>query len=91
MLKPLGDKLIVKVEKSTQESTSKGGIVLNTSSDPEKNLNTTFGTVIKIGPQVQEVDEGNDIYFEKHGAHSVTEDGIEYKILSVKNILCIKE
>jgi len=91
MLKPLGDKLILKQEKQQEENKTLGGIVVNSAQDTKAGNITARGIVTAIGPEVETIKAGDSVYYESHGAHRVTADGSEFQIISINNILCINE
>ncbi len=94
MLKPIGDKVIVKA-KAEEEKTA-GGIILPDTAK-EKPLE---GTVIAVGPgRVMEngdrksmsVKEGDTVIYSKYGGTNVTVGGEEYLILDEDQIYAIVE
>jgi len=92
-IKPLGDHVLVKAIK--EDSVTKSGIVLPDTVDQEKKME---GEVMAVGPgkmlengtrSAMEVTVGNKILFKKWGGDEVKIDNIEYKIISVDDVLAI--
>lgn len=93
MLKPIGDKVIVK-PKAEEEKTS-GGIIL-----PDTAKEKPFeGTVISVGPgkvlengerKPMSVKEGDTVIYSKYGGTEVTIEGEEYIILDEDSIYAVK-
>lgn len=92
MLKPLGDRVVVKVLE--EEEVTKGGIVLpdTAKEKPQK------AEVIAVGPgklldngtrAPMEVKVGDKIIFAKYGGTEVKVDGEEYLILRESDILAV--
>lgn len=93
MLKPIGDKVIVK-PKAEEEKTS-GGIILPDTAKEKPHE----GTVIAIGPgavldngerKTMSVKEGDTVVYSKYGGTEIIVDGEEYIILDEESIYAIK-
>ena len=88
-LKPLGDRVIVKVDEA-EEKTS-GGLIL-TSDNKEKPMT---GTVIAVGPgkdgEKVPVEEGQKVLFGKYGGTEVSVDGQDLLILRAEDIYGVFE
>ena len=93
MLKPIGDKVIVK-PKAEEEKTS-GGIILPDTAKEKPHE----GTVIAVGPgsvldngerKPMAVKEGDTVVYSKYGGTEITVDGEEYIILDEDSIYAIK-
>lgn len=93
-LRPLKDRIVVKVIDETEQTT--GGIFIPDSAreKPQK------GEVVAVGPgehgkdgnrQEMEVKVGDKVLFAKYGGTDVKIDGEELKILSERDILAIIE
>ena len=94
MLKPIGDKVIVKA-KAEEEKTSGGIILPDTAKEKPQE-----GTVIAVGPgrmlengerKSIEVKEGDTVIYSKYGGTEVTVGGEEYIILNEDSILTITD
>lgn len=92
-LKPLGDKVVIKVEE--KEEKTKSGIVL-----PDTAKETpVIGEVIAVGSGeivdgkkvALDVKEGDKVIYSKYGGNPVDLDGEEFLILRQSDILAIVE
>ncbi len=94
MLKPLGDRIVIKVIEDTEQTT--GGIFIPDSAKekPQK------GEVVSVGEgkmndkgerEPIDVKVGDTILYAKYAGTDIKMDGVEYKILSVKDALAIIE
>ena len=94
MIKPLGDRIVIKVVEDTEQTS--GGIFIPDSAKekPQK------GEVIAVGAgkltdknerQPMDVKVGDKILYAKYAGTDVKVDGCEYKILSVSDALAIIE
>lgn len=93
-LKPLGDRIVVKV--LNQEETTKGGIVLpdTAKEKPQEGEVIAIGTgkVLENGQKLPlEVKIGDKVLFSKYGGTEVKVEGEEYLILSERDVLAILE
>jgi len=94
MLRPLGDRIVVKVIEDTEQTS--GGIFIPDSAKekPQK------GEVVAIGlgkmndkgeREPLDVKVGETVLYAKYAGTDVKTDGVEYKILSVKDVLAVIE
>ena len=94
MLKPLGDRIVVKVIEDTEQT--QGGIFIPDSAKekPQK------GEVVAVGlgkmndkgeREPLDVEVGQKVLYAKYAGTDVKMDGTEYKILSNKDALAIIE
>ena len=94
MIKPLGDRIVIKVVEDTEQTS--GGIFIPDSAKekPQK------GEVVAIGlgkmndkgeREPLDVKVGEVVLYAKYAGTDVKTDGIEYKILSVKDVLAVIE
>ena len=94
MLKPLGDRIVVKVIEDTEQTS--GGIFIPDSAKekPQK------GEVVAVGlgkmndkgeREPLDVEVGQKVLYAKYAGTDVKMDGTEYKILSIKDALAIIE
>ena len=94
MIKPLGDRFVIKVIEDTEQTS--GGIFIPDSAKekPQK------GEVVAVGlgkmndkgeREPMDVKVGDKILYAKYAGTDVKFDGVEYKILSVKDALAIIE
>jgi len=94
MLRPIGDKVVVKPEK--EEEKTSGGIILPDTAKKKP----SEGVVVAVGPgkllengtrAPMPVKEGDRVVYAKYGGNEVTVDGTEYVILDVDSIYGIRE
>ena len=94
MLKPLGDRIVVKVIEDTEQTS--GGIFIPDSAKekPQK------GEIVAVGlgkmndkgeREPMDVTVGQIVLYAKYAGTDVKMDGNEYKILSIKDALAIIE
>lgn len=94
MIKPLGDRIVIKVIEDTEQTS--GGIFIPDSAKekPQK------GEVVAVGQgklndknerQPMDVKVGDKILYAKYAGTDVKVDGVEYKILSVSDALAVIE
>ena len=94
MLKPLADRIVIKVIEDTEQTS--GGIFIPDSAKekPQK------GEVVAVGAgkmnekgerEPMDVKAGDTILYAKYAGTDIKIDGVEYKILSVKDALAIIE
>lgn len=92
MLKPLGDRVIVKP--SVEEEKTAGGIFLPDTAKERPQ----WGEVVAVGPGkfedgkriAIEVKAGDKVIYSKYGGTEVKIDGVDYLILRESDILAIK-
>lgn len=93
-IKPLGDRIVLKIIDDVQQT--QGGIFIPDSAKekPQK------GEVVAVGPgktmdngerEPLDVKVGDKVLYAKYSGTDVKMDGVEYKILSVKDVLAIIE
>lgn len=93
-IKPLGDRIVLKVIDDVQQT--QGGIFIPDSAKekPQK------GEVVAVGPgktmdsgerEPLDVKVGDKVLYAKYAGTDVKMDGVEYKILSVKDVLAVIE
>ena len=94
MIKPLGDRIVIKVIEDTEQTS--GGIFIP-DSDKEK---PQKGEVVAVGlgkmndkgeREPMDVKVGDIVLYAKYAGTDIKIDGTEYKILSVKDALAIVE
>ena len=93
-IRPLGDKIVIKVVEDTEQTS--GGIFIPDSAKekPQK------GEVVAVGEgktndkgekEPMGVNVGDIVLYAKYAGTEVKMDGVEYKILSIKDALAIVE
>ena len=94
MIKPLGDRIVIKVVEDTEQTS--GGIFIPDSAKekPQK------GEVVAVGlgkmndkgeREPMDVKVGDVVLYAKYSGTDIKMDGTEYKILSVKDALAVIE
>ena len=86
MYKPLGDKIIVKDTERAEETES--GIYLGKNL-PDPKAKT--GTVIAIGPDVEDVKVGDIVYLNWHKIKTVKDGDTYLGVLSEEEVLAVLE
>ena len=86
-IKPLSDRVLVKIEKS--EAKSAGGIIIPDTAQEK----TQTGVVSEVGDdkEVIKVKSGQKVMYDKYAGTQVKIDGTEYLILKMSDILAIIE
>ncbi|MEY8441712.1 co-chaperone GroES [Lactobacillaceae bacterium 24-114] len=94
MLKPLGDRVLLKAE--TEEEKTVGGIVLASNAKERP----TTGTVVAVGAGrtldngekvAPAVKEGDQVLFDKYAGNEVEYDGEKYLVVHEKDLVAIVE
>ena len=94
MIKPLGDRIVIKVVEETEQTS--GGIFIPDSAKDKPQR----GEVVAVGlgkmnekgeREPMDVKVGDTILYAKYSGTDVKVDGVEYKILSIKDALAIVE
>ncbi len=94
MIKPLGDRIVIKVVEETEQTS--GGIFIPDSAKEKPQR----GEVVAVGlgkmnekgeREPIDVKVGDTILYAKYSGTDVKVDGVEYKILSIKDALAIVE
>ena len=93
MLKPLGDRVIIKLIEV--EETSKGGILLPSAAKEKSSV----AEVVAVGPGKNidgkiipmDVKVGDRVIFSKYSGTEIKYEGIDYMILKQEDILAIVE
>ncbi|MCD2256751.1 co-chaperone GroES [Agrilactobacillus fermenti] len=94
MLKPLGDRVIVKVQEQEEETV--GGIVLanNAKEKPQTGeiVAVSEGTLAEDGKRVPlSVKNGQVVMFDKYAGSEVKYEGEDYLVLHEKDIMAVVE
>jgi chaperonin GroES len=86
-VKPLADRIIVKLEKS--ETKSAGGIIIPDTAQEK----TQIGTVTEVGDdkEVIKVKAGQKVMYDKYAGTQVKINGDEHLILKMADILAVIE
>lgn len=92
MLKPLGDRVLIKVEE--QESKTKGGILLPDTAKEKSQKGVVMavgaGRMNDEGTRLPlEVKVGDRVIFAKYSGTEIESEGVKYLLLSERDILAI--
>ena len=92
-LKPLEDKIVLKIEKET-EKTSAGGLIIQTMQEekPQEAIVLAVGPGITFGngeKMIPDVNVGDKVLFSKYQGTEVTVDNEKYLIISYRDILAV--
>jgi chaperonin GroES len=84
-VKPLADRVIVRLEKS--ETKSAGGIIIPDTAQEK----TQSGVVVEVGDdkEVIKVSPGQKILYDKYAGTQIKIDGVEHLILKMQDILAV--
>ena len=93
MLKPLGDRVVVKMVEA--EETTKSGLIITSKSEEKSQI----AEVIKVGPGLEEdgkkvpmqVKESDKVVLNQYAGTTVKYEGEEYVIVKESDILAIVE
>ena len=95
IIRPLGDKVLVKTDKDSDQTKTKSGIIIPETIDKER---PEEGVVVAVGEGRRldngqlfplKVKKGNHIIFSKYGPDEIKINDEEYLIVSESNILAI--
>lgn len=93
MLKPLGNRVVVKMVEA--EETTKSGLIITSKSEEKSQI----AEVIKVGPGLEEdgkkvpmqVKEGDKVVLNQYAGTTIKYEGEEYVIVKESDILAIAE
>jgi chaperonin GroES len=92
-LKPLGDRIVIEVVEEAEQKTKGGLFVPDTAKEKSqrgKVVAVGAGRTLDSGTKVAvEVKIGDVVYFAKYGGTEVNVDGVDYTILSERDILAV--
>jgi len=86
---PLGDRVMVKLEKN--EAKTAGGIIIPDTAQEK----TQQGTVVAVGPGTEKekitVKNGDKVMYDKYAGTQVKIEGVEHLILKMADIIAVVE
>ena len=82
-IKPLGERVLVKMDK-VEEKTAGGIFIPQTAQEK-----TQIAVVEAIGDEVKSVKVGDKILHDKYAGTTFKQDGEEYLILNIKDVLAV--
>ncbi len=91
-LKPLGDRIVVKPEEESESTTASGLVIPDTAKEKPK-----LGKVLAVGPgEIKDgeripldVGVGDTVFYSKYGGTEVKVEGVDYLILSARDVLAV--
>ena len=87
MFRPLNNMVIIK--KLEEEVKSKSGIILAPSTEGRER--NDLGEVMAIADGINELTIGNKVIYSRYAGSSLKQDGEDYLIISIDDILAVKE
>jgi chaperonin GroES len=90
-VKPLADRVMVKLEKN--EAKTAGGIIIPDTAQEK----TQQGTVVEVGPGTDEnpipsiIKAGQKVMYDKYAGTQIKIDGVEHLILKMADIIAVVE
>jgi chaperonin GroES len=92
-LKPLGDRIVIEVVEESEQKTKGGLFIPDTAKEKSqrgKVVAVGSGRTLDSGTKVAvEVKVGDVVYFAKYGGTEVNVEGVDYTILSERDILAV--
>jgi len=85
IVKPLHDKVLIAEGK--KDTKTESGIIL----DGRGLGNTTPGVVLAVGPEVEEVKEGDNVYLDWSKSKPITVDGAQRVMIAEGDIIAVIE
>ena len=91
-LKPLGDRIVVQPEEEAESRTASGLVIPDTAKEKPQ-----LGKVLAVGPGEfkdgervpLDVGVGDTVFYSKYGGTEVKVEGIDYLILSARDVLAV--
>jgi chaperonin GroES len=91
-LKPLGDRIVVKPQDEEESRTASGLVIPDTAKEKPQ-----LGDVLAVGPgEIKDgeripldVEVGDVVFYSKYGGTEVKVEGVDYLILSARDVLAI--
>jgi chaperonin GroES len=88
-VKPLADRVIVKLEKN--EAKTAGGIIIPDTAQEK----TQQGTIVEVGPGTEKekitVKTGDKVMYDKYAGTQIKIDGVEHLILKMQDVVAVIE
>ncbi len=91
-LNPLGDRIVVKPKEEDEARTASGLVIPDTAKEKPQ-----LGEVLAVGPGEYkdgeripvDVNVGDLVFYSKYGGTEVKDDGVDYLILSSRDVLAV--
>lgn len=88
-IKPLGNRVVIKKVEAEQKTT--GGLILTSTAKEQPQM----AEVVAVGPgtkdEAMQLKEGDRVVFSQYAGTEIKHGGVEYTIMSQKDILAIVE
>lgn len=84
---PLGNKIVIR-KPEKPEAVSEAGILLSSESTPEPE---NIGIVLAVGERVDNVSVGDTVVFNTYGFTEIEDEGVDYYIIDVPDLLAKKK
>lgn len=82
-IKPLGNRVLIEPKKQAERT--KSGIFIPETAKEDSNQ----GTVVEVGPLIKELKAGDGVIYSKFGGAEVKEDGKDYLLVELKDVLAL--
>lgn len=91
-VKPLGDRVAVRLVEEKEEEKTEGGIVIPDTAKKDQKPQT--GEVYEVGrgcyeDEEPEITKGDKVVFDKFAGTEVTQEGTEFKIVNIDDIVAL--
>ncbi len=91
-LKPLGDRIVVKPQEDEESRTPSGLVIPDTAKEKPQ-----LGDILAVGPGEikdgeripMDVNVGDVVFYSKYGGTEVKVEGVDYLILSARDVLAV--
>lgn len=86
MIKPLGERVVIKVAE-TEETTASGFVLPSSAKEKEQ-----FGEVVQVGPEIEDEDGvkvGDTVFFKNYSGTEVEYNGESFLIIELKDLLAV--
>lgn len=87
MLKPINNKIILKVKEN--EEKTKSGIIINNNNKENQKIGEIIAISNEIEKENSDIKYGKKIIFEKFSANEIIYNQVQYFILDIKDVLAI--
>jgi chaperonin GroES len=85
-MKAIGRNIVInKIKEGT--TTTKGGLLL--AENQREDIRYTEATIISIGEQVEGLEEGDSIYFDRHAGHKIEVDKQTYHVIKAQDVVVV--
>jgi chaperonin GroES len=85
-MKAIGRNIIINKAKEGT-TTTKGGLLL--AENQREDIRYTEASIISIGEQVEGLEEGDTIYFDRHAGHKIEIDKKTYHVIKSQDVVVV--